>query len=140
MPESANEHREWSPAETEAFYSDLLERAMATIPESGAVMVLGPMFIIRKPEENFARFAQAQEDLKLQGMSVFDQLPFVDHNIGVGNAPFKYDVKFELFYKKLIQSGKIKGCYLLPGWEQSQGTKSEIEYARSANVPVIELA
>ena len=32
-------------AESENFYDDLLEKAIATIPESGAVMVLGMAFV-----------------------------------------------------------------------------------------------
>lgn len=32
-------------AKTEIFYQELLEKAIATIPESGAVMVIGPLFI-----------------------------------------------------------------------------------------------
>lgn len=131
------EKKIWTMPETEAFYGDLLERALESIPESGAVMVLGPMFILRKPEENFALFEKAHSELEGEGMTVFDQLPFVDYNLGY--APFDYKTKFEIFYKALIESGKIKACYLLPDWEKSEGTKSEIEFCRSANVPVFEL-
>jgi len=131
------ENKVWTMPETEAFYGDLLKRALESIPESGAVMVLGPMFILRKPEENFTLFEKAHEELKAKGMAVFDQLPFVDYNLGY--APFDHKTKFEIFYKALIESGRIKACYLLPDWEKSEGTKSEIEFCKKANVPVFEL-
>jgi hypothetical protein len=124
--------KEWSITESEKFYTSLLQQALATIPESGAVMVLGPMFIINSPEENFILFEQAQTELKEKGLTVFNQLPFVDYNLK--DAPFRYDLKFESFYKKLIQSGKIKACYLLPNWEKSEGTKTEVEYCAQAGV------
>jgi hypothetical protein len=131
--------REWSPAETEDFYKKLLEQALATIPTTGAAMVLGPMFRIRSPKDNFALFEKAQRSLAAQGIQVFDQLPFVDYNLGENNAPFKYDIKFEVFYKPLIESGKINACYCLPDWEQSEGTKSEIRYCKNAGVPVYDV-
>lgn len=137
MTEAIKEKREWTPAETEDFYKKLLEKALETIPETGAAMVLGPMFIIRSPEENFAIFEKAQNELKGKGIETFNQLPFVDYIIG--DAPFDYKTKFEIFYKGLIESGKITACYLLPGWEKSAGTRSEIEYCKEANVPVYEI-
>ncbi len=128
------EKRIWSAAETESFYTELLNRALTVIPEEGAVMVLVPMFIVRAPEDNFALFEKAHAELKKRGMTVFDQLPFVDYILG--DAPFNYKVKFEIFYKKLINSGKITACYLLPDWEKSEGTRSEIHYCKDAGVPV----
>jgi hypothetical protein len=129
--------REWSAEEVVDFYTNLLNHALAEIPEGGAAMVLGPMFIIRTPEENFALFEEAQAKLEAQGIAVFNQLPHVDYNLK--DAPFQYDKKFEIFYKGLIQSGKITACYLLPGWEQSLGTNTEVEFARAVGVPVHEL-
>ena len=126
----------WTPLETEIFYKNLLDKALDTIPEKGAVIVIGPMFVNKNPEENFALFTKKQNDLISQGLDVFDQLPFVDYNLE--EAPFNYAVKFELFYKPLIQSGKIKACYLLPDWSLSSGTKTEIEYAREFGIPVYE--
>lgn len=129
--------RKWSPAETQAFYKDLLGKALESIPETGAVMVLGPMFKLRTPEENFALFEQAQSELRAKDITVFNQLPFVDYILG--HAPFEYGTKFEVFYKNLILSGKITACYLLPDWEKSEGTISEIEYCKEAGVPVYNL-
>ena len=127
----------WNDTETKAFYESLLAKALESIPETGAAMVLGPMFIVRSPEENFALFNQAQDDLREEGIEVFDQVPFTDYKLGT--APFDYGNKFEIFYKQLINSGKITACYLLKDWEQSQGTKSEVEYCKDAGVPVFEL-
>ncbi len=132
-----NKKREWSIVETQDFYKNLLKKALATIPEKGAAMVLGPMFIIRTPEENFALFEKAQNELQEKGVEIFNQLPFVDYIIG--DAPFDYKTKFELFYKALINSGKITSCYLLPDWEKSEGTRSEIQYCKDAKIPVFEM-
>lgn len=129
--------RDWSDEEAAQFYAELLARALSTIPAQGAAMVLGPMFIIRPPEENFRLFASAQARLVAQGIVVFDQLPLLDYNLP--DAPFKYAIKFEKYYKPLIQSGKITVCYLLPDWEQSPGTRSEISFAEEAGVPVFEI-
>lgn len=135
--ENNTEKRKWSPDETQEFYKGLLEKALESIPATGAVMVLGPMFKLRTPEENFALFEKAQAKLKEEGVETFNQLPFVDYMIG--NAPFEYGKKFEIFYKSLINSGKITACYLLPDWEKSEGTIQEIEYCRQAGVPVYNL-
>ena len=126
--------KEWSDLDTKKFYKELLNKALLTISETGAVMVLGPMFVLRKPEENFLIFENAQKILKDKGLEVFNQIPFVDYVIQ--DAPFKYADKFDLFYKGLITSGKIIACYVLPGWESSEGTKQEIEYAKEVNIPV----
>ncbi len=135
--ETIKTKREWTAEETKDFYSNLLKRALETIPEGGAAMVLGPMFIIRPAEENFKLFEQAQDKLEKKGLKVFNQLPITDHVLG--EAPFDYKTKFEVFYKPLIQSGKITSCHLLPDWEKSAGTRSEIEYCKAAGVPVFEL-
>ncbi len=129
--------RKWEKIETEQFYKELLANALSVIPDTGAALVAGPMFIIRTPEENFALFEQARKSLTKKGIVVFDQLPYVDYNMK--DAPFDYAVKFEVFYKGLIQSGKITACYLLPGWEQSQGTKTEVEYSKAVGIPIYEL-
>lgn len=128
------EKKVWTLVETETFYKKLLEQALSSIPETGAAMVLGPMFIIRTPEENFLLFEKAQSKLEEKGLEVFNQLPYVDYILG--EAPFDYKTKFDVFYKALIESGKITACYILPDWEKSEGTKSEIEYCKKAGVPV----
>jgi hypothetical protein len=134
MSISPSERKEWPLDGARAFYERLLERALASIPEGGAAMVLGPMFILRTPEENFARFTAAQQKLSTQGITVFDQLPLVDYNLP--EAPFNYALKFEIFYKGLITSGKITDCYLLSDWEASEGTKTEVQFCEDAGVPV----
>lgn len=133
----SKKQREWADSEAADFYKTLLNKALGSISEFGAVMVLGPMFILRSPEENFALFERAQNKLQDLGLTVFNQLPFLDYNIK--DSPFKYEIKFEIFYKGLINSGKIKTCYLLPDWDKSEGTKTEIKYCNENNVPVIEL-
>lgn len=134
---SPESHKEWTESESIEFYNKLLNQALDSISESGASMVLGPMFILNTPEENFLLFEQAQDKLTQQGIQVFNQLPLLDYNLK--DAPFKYDLKFEIFYKGLINSGKINSCYLLPNWRKSEGTKTEIQYCKDNNVPVIEL-
>lgn len=129
--------RKWSVEEATNFYKELLDSALETIPSSGSVMVLGPMFILRNPEENFALFDKAQTELEKKGLSVFNQTSFVDYNLS--DAPFEYGIKFDVFYQNLIKSGKITACYLLPGWEESQGTKTEVEFAREMGLGIYSL-
>jgi len=124
-------------AESEKFYDDLLEKAIATIPESGAVMVLGPLFILRPTSENLLQFEKVQKDLEEKGNVVFDQRKFLD--IVLQKAPFRYEIKFPVFFKKLIESGKITACYLLDDWEKSEGVKEEAMYCKSANVPIFKV-
>ena len=136
--ETIQERKTWTLPETENFYRKLLEKALNSIPETGASMVLGPMFIIRTPEENFSLFEKAQSELKEKGLEIFNQLTYLDYILG--EAPFDYKTKFDIFYKALIESGKITACYILPDWEKSEGTKSEIEYCKKAGVPVFEIS
>ncbi len=124
-------------SKTELFYQELLEKALASIPESGAVMVIGPLFILRPTTENLSILQKAQQDLRKQGQEVFDQRPFLD--ISLPDAPFDYQVKFPLFFKKLIQSGKITACYLMDDWEKSEGTRTEVEYCKEAGIPIFKL-
>ena len=129
-------NKEWSEKEIQDFYIALLHEALGSIPDSGAVMVLGPMFIIRAVDENFEIMRKKQFELRLLGKYVFDQIPFTDHVLE--DAPFAYDKKFELFYKKLIASGKITAVYLLPDWRQSLGTVSEVAFCKEFGVPIFE--
>lgn len=134
---SPESHKEWSELESIDFYKQLLDEALNSIPESGASMVLGPMFILKTPEENFELFKQAQKKLSDEGIAIYNQLPVLDYNLK--DAPFRYEIKFEIFYKGLINSGKIKSCYLLPDWDKSEGTKTEIQFCKDNNIPVFEL-
>jgi len=61
--ETYTEKREWSPAETENFYKQLLEQALATIPASGPQWFLGPMFRIRSPKDNFCSIRKKRKHL-----------------------------------------------------------------------------
>jgi hypothetical protein len=126
--------REWSAEEADLFYTQLLHEALKSIPDSGVAIVLGAMFINGLPEDNFKKFEAAQNKLREGGIETYNQLPVVDYNLK--EAPFKYDRKFELFYKPLIQSGKINACYLLPGWEHSKGVQSEKSYAEEIGIPI----
>ncbi len=142
MKEISNENlknveRKWSDEESKIFYENLLQKALRQIPPSGQAMVLGPMFILGEPEKNFLRFEKAQSDLQSKNIDTFNQVPFVDYNLK--EAPFNYKLKFEIFYKGLMNSGKILICYLLPGWEQSEGTKTEIEYCKESGIPIVEI-
>ena len=124
-------------AESEKYYEQLLEKALATIPESGAVMVLGPLFIKRPHAENLELFEKAQKDLIKQGNTVFDQRAFLDNQ--QTDAPFRFDIKFPMFFQKLIESGKLSACYLMDDWENSEGTVEEVFYCKQAGVPVYKL-
>ena len=134
MSQEENKNK-WSESESIDFYNRLLKQAIESISEKGASMVLGPMFILRSPEENFIHFKEAQTKLQQNGIEIFDQLPILDYNLK--EAPFRYDLKFEIFYKGLINSGKIKHViYCQIGINQkAQKLKSNI--ARKTTYPYL---
>ncbi len=99
-------------------------------------MVIGPIFSGDK-ESNLRTFNETISDLRKRGVVVFSQLDYLDDY--VEGAPHDYKVKFPIFYKGLLYSGKVKEVYVLQGWEGSVGTKKEIEYAKERNLKIIYL-
>jgi hypothetical protein len=124
--------------EHESYYKVLLDVALESIEEE-SVMVVGPLGVGTEAfESNVARFEKAQKELEDDGYTIFNQLPYLD--IFLTGAPHEHDTKFEIFYKRLIQSGKIATLFVLPGHETSKGTTLELSYAKEKGIPVIFLS
>ncbi len=120
----------------EEFYLELLEKALIKMgPESG--MVVGNIFSDGDSEENINIILNKVAELQSTNETIFNQIPYLDDNID--NAPFDYDLKFETFYKGLIQSGKINKLFVLPSFEKSVGTKKEIMFAEEKLIEIIYL-
>ena len=118
------------------YYKHLLSKALGEIDKLGgtAAMVCGNIGIgTENFEKNIKLIKNKIEELSKKE-NVFDQINYLD--VFNENAPCLYGEKFEVFYKKLIQSGKINKLYVLRGFENSKGTLSEIEFAKEAKVPI----
>lgn len=125
-------------SENKSYYKTLLDVVLESI-EQGSVMVIGPLGVGTEAfESNVIRFERAQKALEEDDYTVFNQLPYLD--IFLNGAPHERDTKFEIFYKGLIQSGKIATLFTLPGHETSKGTTLELSYAQEKSVPVIFLS
>lgn len=122
----------WTEDEARTYYNALLAQALADIG-AAAVMVIGPIRSGRSTAENLQSFQREQAHLSEQGLKVFDQRKYLDQR---GRDPYMLELKFEVFYQGLIQSGKITDCYVLPGWQGSEGTCLEVGYCEERGVPV----
>ena len=118
--------------DAKTFYTSLLVDALKVMPEECS-MVIGPIFAGDK-DQNLRVFQEAIDRLRDGGEIVFSQLGYLDDEII--DAPHEYNVKFPIFYKGLIFSGKVKKVFVLDGWEESSGTKKEIEYAKEKEVEI----
>lgn len=117
------------------FYRKLLEKANHQMQkDENTVIVIGPIFAGDK-EKNLQVFEETILRLQSEGESVFSQIPFLDENLD-NNPPFDYETKFAVFYKGLFESGNIKKVYVLPGWEESGGTKQEIAFVQEQGVEI----
>jgi hypothetical protein len=134
-PGSRNQKIESS---SERFYSALLEDAIRYIDNLGgsASMVSGTLGVDSSEfKKNLVALETQIAKLESAREPVFNQTAYIDKFII--NSPRDYASKFETFYKGLIQSGKIKKVYVMPGSTVSLGVRSEINYAREAGVPVV---
>jgi hypothetical protein len=123
---------------SENYYRTLLHTVLETI-EEGSVMVIGPLGVGTDAfESNVVRFEKAQKDLEEDGYTVFNQLPYLD--IFLEDAPKDYGAKFDIFYKGIIQSGKITTLFVLPHYKHARGVLAEISYGQEKEIPVIFLS
>ena len=116
------------------YYNALLTCALQTIPDS-AVMIAGPVGVGTPHfEENVGTLKSYIHKIG-QKENVFDQTQFFD--VFLPDAPHEYEQKFDIFYRGLIDSGKITKLYVLPESESVRGVATEISYARTRDIPVI---
>lgn len=126
-----------SMSENDSYYQTLLDVVLESI-EEGSVMVVGALGVGTEYfEENMKVFEKAILELEVDGYNVFNQLPYLD--IFLDNAPRDYGAKFDIFYKGIIQSGKITTLFVLPHYEHARGVLAEISYAQEKEVPVLYL-
>lgn len=111
----------------ETFYLSLLNKALSSANDKSS-LVIGNIFSSGDKEKNKETIRRKINELEHQGVEVFNQLPYLDENLE--NPPFEYDIKFNTFYKGLIQSGKIIKLYVLPSYKISKGAQKEIIFAK----------
>lgn len=120
---------------SESYYQVLLQTVLETMSHE-CVMVVGPLGVGTDAfESNGTRFEKAQRKLEEDGYTVFNQLPYLD--IFLDDAPKDYGTKFDIFYKGIIQSGKITTLFVLPEYEHARGVLAEISYAQEKGIPPV---
>lgn len=123
------------------FYASLLEKALAEIDEQlggKAAMVSAQMRVGADQailNANIATLQQIIAALRAQGEVVFDQIPWLD--INQAGAPMDYAVKFDVFWRGLISSGRITRLVVPEESRGTRGVESEIEYALASNIDVV---
>ncbi len=122
--------------ESKDFYQALLEKAKDEIGKHGAIMVSGTVNVHNEDqrESNIARITRVIQQLRETGWTVFDSMQYLD--IRLTKAPCDYATKFEIFWKGLIQSGRIKMLFVLQSDRNTKGVQSEIRYAQDVGIPI----
>jgi hypothetical protein len=89
---------------------------------------------------NLERFAQTIRLLRIQGWSVFNQLPFERHLWRIEQLPGKKPLDIlDVFYGRLFRSGLIRQMAFMPEWQTSFGTSWEHEQAVRQLIPIVYL-
>lgn len=120
----------------EEFYFKLLDKTLEEMGDKIYSMVIGPL---RNGKEkthdyNHSHLADVIKE-KSNEEPVFNQLNYQDELFK--EAPHRYDIKFDIFYKGVIQSPNIKKLYVLPNFENSEGTMREINFAKEAGKEIV---
>lgn len=107
-------------------------------PNKPIVMICGPITSGGLGSEvlNTARFATAVQILKVNGHSVFDQLPFETHMKRLlQTCPPEH--LLEHFYGSIFDSYYIKRAYFLPLWRSSIGSRWERKRLAELCIPMV---
>ena len=83
--------------------------------------------------KNLHRMIEAAREVRRAGFAVY--VPGNDFLEGLVAGDFDYSEYFDNSQPWLAASDAV---FLTPGWETSEGTKREIEYARLLNIPVFD--
>ena len=83
--------------------------------------------------KNLHRMIQTAREVRRAGFAVY--VPGNDFLEGLVAGNFDYSEFFDNSQPWLAASDAV---FLTPGWEESAGTKREIEYANSLGIPVYE--
>jgi hypothetical protein len=91
------------------------------------IYLSGPMTGL--PDYNRPEFARIAEELRAQGMSVFNP----------GDIGPKENIMPRAWYMRKDLEGLMKSdsVYLLDGWEDSAGARLEVEVAKQLEIPII---
>ncbi len=107
--------------------SEAVEQARVLLPADRArsVYIAGPMTGL--PEYNFPAFNEAAEVLRAQGETVYNP---ADHGLIQGALWDDY-LRFDI--GNLV---KCESIYLLPGWSNSKGARTELKLAKKLDIVV----
>ncbi len=126
--------------EKERFYAMLLADALRSIDAmGGSASMISAKFGVGTSEfkQNLNVLEQRIGDLETQGIQIFNQSHYLDEFIH--GSPGDYETKFAIFFKGLLESGKIKTLYVLPGSASARGVIAEVNIAHEVGVPVVQL-
>jgi len=106
---------------------ETLEKICVLLPADrvGTVYIAGPMTGL--PEYNFPAFNEAAEALRAQGETVYNP---ADHGLVEGALWDDY-LRFDI--GNLV---KCESIYLLPGWSNSKGARTELKLAKKLDIVV----
>lgn len=135
IKDKTEDKKKFSLEETKEFYSTLLDQAKQELASlDKPIMICGQLFNGLGLEHHMSRMKSYQKIFSKKGHDIFNQLKYLDSHLP--SAPFNYNLKFEIFYKGIIQSGYITKCYFMPGWEKSQGARTEMEFCKENDIKV----
>jgi hypothetical protein len=83
--------------------------------------------------QNVSRMMKTAEEVRKVGYSVF--VPCIDLLMGIMFGDYDYP---DYFNNSQPWIEVADGIFLVPGWETSEGTKKEIELAKSRGIPCFE--
>ena len=115
-------------------FDEMADIAIETLKKlwGSAVQICGPITTGGKgsAEENIQAINDAIDAIALE-KNVFDQMIYFDDFSRLIDKSIDYDFNpLEWFYKKIFESGLIKECRFLPGWESSVGACREYQRAK----------
>jgi hypothetical protein len=147
MPDHwSDEHRQRLGAVMSLEEAGLMATEMlAELRASGKeiVQICGPMTTggLGNLEANMARFAEAIETARQNGLLVFNQIPFQEVIIRVTNhhngGSYEMDI-LEVFYRTIFESGHVSRALFLPDWESSRGATWERDVVTRCGISVEE--
>ena len=82
---------------------------------------------------NIHKMIKVAELVRQEGVGVY--IPCLDFLCGVVHGDWTYEQYFSMNQPWLEVCDAV---FLVPGWEESKGTKREIESAKQLNIPVFE--
>ena len=133
-------------------FAELIPLALAELDKfpDGAEVVCGPISTGGQGnlEVNFRVFGETISKLIHEGNPIFSQVPYEERifffrkrweNASPKNVGQYYMPILEEFYHPLIQSGRIRKGWFIPGWESSFGARWERTHLEEIGAEIVEL-